>query len=752
MGGVVKIFIAGADICGLYAGLRLGTALPGAQVIVAGAATAQDAPGEILSNPVLPHLALDDADALDEILAAAHVAGGLRVMRADGAGGEDIVIPGLMYRTLAPSAMEPLLRRRALEAGCELRATWNLQEASDADLVVATDAEALTAMAGGDASEPSVPDATLRLAVFPLAGAPPELGFGFAARDGATFQAMLVPGPGGAGHLLVEDRREDPDNMDASGNDCAALFAPLIGGACVLPCAAGWRPLARPRAAPRQHGRTVAIGAAATISHPSVGLQLRFGLEDADALARALAGSSAADMAGALAAWSRARERASASLLRAGEASAEWLAGAARAFHLPMAQFAFACATRSLRLTYAHVRRAAPDFADRLDALVAGAEPETSPAQEPAPAARNAAPPPMFAPYRMRGLDLGNRLVFSPMCMYSAVDGAPTDFHLTHLGARAVGGFGLVIAEMTNVTPQGRMTPGCAGMYAPTHTPAWKRITDFVHTHTQAKIGIQLAHAGRKGAIGRSWEKYQPADTRETWETIAPSAIPFTPDRPIPREMSRADIAATVEAFVSAARMSDEAGFDMIELHMAHGYLLSSFISPLSNRRTDAYGGDLRNRMRFPLETFEAVRAAFPDDKPISVRISASDYRPDGVTPRESIVIARMLREAGCDIVAVSSAGVTADRRPAVSARLYQLAMCEAIRHEAQVAAMAIGGIVSHGDCNMIVASGRANLCAMARGALNDPYFPHHAAREQGYRFDWPLPYARADETIIRNS
>ncbi len=277
-------------------------------------------------------------------------------------------------------------------------------------------------------------------------------------------------------------------------------------------------------------------------------------------------------------------------------------------------------------------------------------------------------------------------------------------------------------------------------------------MTDFTHTHTQAKIGIQLAHAGRKGSIGRSWEKYDLMGEEDKWDVIAPSPIPFTPDRPLPKEMTQQDIVETIDAFARAARMSVEAGFDMIELHMAHGYLMSEFISPLANRRGDAYGGSLQNRMRFPLEVFEAVRTQIPEGMPIAARISATDYDPDGVTLRESLDIARMLYDAGCDIIAVSTGGVTAARRPTQAQRLYQLALCEAVRLEAKVPAMTVGGLVSHTDCNMIIGSGRADLCVMARGAMNDPYFPHHAAHEQGYKFSWPQPYDRADETVIKAS
>jgi anthraniloyl-CoA monooxygenase len=356
----------------------------------------------------------------------------------------------------------------------------------------------------------------------------------------------------------------------------------------------------------------------------------------------------------------------------------------------------------------------------------------------------------MFVPIRVRGLELANRIVVSPMCQYSAVGGCVNDWHLVHLGSRAMGGAGLVIAEMTDVSPEGRITHGCAGLYEPAHVAAWKRIVDFVHAHTAAKLGLQIAHAGRKGSVHHPWpgnEDRPLGPDEDPWETLAPSPIPYRPDWPPPREMTAADLARLREAFARAARWADEAGFDWLELHGAHGYLLSSFLSPLSNRRADAYGGSLANRMRFPLEVFAAVRAAWPDEKPMSVRLTASDWMPDGsgVTPEETVVVARELAALGCDLVDVSSGGNSPLSRVEYG-RMYQVPFADLVRHEARMPVMAVGALLGADHANTVLAAGRADLAVMARPHLADPYLTVHAAAGYGLGEDsypWPGQYWR---------
>jgi anthraniloyl-CoA monooxygenase len=349
--------------------------------------------------------------------------------------------------------------------------------------------------------------------------------------------------------------------------------------------------------------------------------------------------------------------------------------------------------------------------------------------------------PAMFTPLTLRGMTVINRIAMSPMCMYTADDGVVNDFHLVHLGSRAMGGVGLVISEMTDVSADGRISPGCAGMYKAEHVPAWKRITDFVHTHTDAKIGTQLGHAGRKGSQYKSWEgKNKPLDTGG-WEIVAPSAIPFTDGCDTPRAMTRADMDRVRDDFAAAAGRAAEAGFDFVELHGAHGYLLSTFISPLSNTRNDEYGGPLENRMRFPLEVVAAVRAAWGEDRPLGIRISATDWVEGGTTADDAVEIARMLKDAGIDIVDVSTGNVTDGARPPADG-LYQTPFSERVREEAGVPTMTVGNIRSAAELNGVIAEGRADICLLGKALLWDPYFARHAARALGYDAEnWPPQY-----------
>jgi anthraniloyl-CoA monooxygenase len=316
---------------------------------------------------------------------------------------------------------------------------------------------------------------------------------------------------------------------------------------------------------------------------------------------------------------------------------------------------------------------------------------------------------------------------------------------LVHLGSRAVGGAGLVITEMTDVSPEGRISLGCAGMYRKEHLEAWKRIVGFVHRESRAKIGIQLAHAGRKGSAHLPWERPDTALEPEAgaWETIAPSAIPFYPEWPMPREMDRSDMDRVIAAFEQATRYSEEAGFDLIEIHMAHGYLLSSFMSPLANQRSDQYGGSLENRMRFPLEVFASIRAAWPEERPIAVRISASDWMTDdrGVTAEESVQIAKLLKSLGCDLIDVSSAGNSPESEPQYG-RMYQVPFAEKIRYEARIPVAAVGAILGEDHANTVLAAGRADLAVMARPHLRNPYLTLDAAEKyEQWDHPWPNQY-----------
>jgi len=351
--------------------------------------------------------------------------------------------------------------------------------------------------------------------------------------------------------------------------------------------------------------------------------------------------------------------------------------------------------------------------------------------------------PPMFMPLTLRGMTLTNRVAMSPMCMYSATDGVVTDFHVVHLGSRAVGGAAMVMTEMTGVSPEGRISRGCAGIWSDAHIAPWKRVVDFIHAHSTSKIALQLGHAGRKGSQHLPWEGRDAAlPPGEAWQLVAPSAIAFSSKDAVPKAMDEADIAKLIRDFVAATKRAERAGFDMVELHFGHGYLLSSFISPLTNKRNDGYGGSLEGRMRLPLEIFHAVRKVWPERKPISARISAVDWVEGGNTADDAVEIGRMFKAAGLDILDVSSGNVTPGGRPTAGG-LFQTPFAERIRRETGIPTMTVGNIRSADEINAIVADGRADLALLAKGYLYDPYFVRHAAYSLGYDLPWPNQYAR---------
>ena len=353
--------------------------------------------------------------------------------------------------------------------------------------------------------------------------------------------------------------------------------------------------------------------------------------------------------------------------------------------------------------------------------------------------------PALFSPLTLRNMTVKNRVMMSPMCMYSAqdLDGTPNDFHVVHIGSRALGGAGLVCTEMTQISPEGRISLGDAGIWDDKHIEPWKRVVDFVHDHTDAKIAMQLGHAGRKGCDPLTWERGTPLAKELHWEMVAPSAIPFGPNSNTPRAMDQADIAKVKDDFVSAAKRADQAGFDMIELHCGHGYLLSTFISPLSNQRTDSYGGDIKGRMKFPLEVFHAVRAVWPENKPISARISAIDWIEGGNEISDGIIVAELFREAGLDILDVSSGNITHVRRPDVQG-LFQTPFSEEIKKHIDIPTITVGNIATATQANDVITAGRADICAIGKGHLYDPFWTHHAARALEHDEGWPKQYPAA--------
>ena len=525
---------------------------------------------------------------------------------------------------------------------------------------------------------------------------------------------------------------------------CERLFAKELEGHRLLSNRSVWRAFPTIRNARWFHENVVLMGDAAHTAHFSVGSGTKLAMEDAIALVNSLAACTR--IPDALAAYEAARRPPVESLQRAAQASLQWFEDTERYMNLEPIQFAFTLLTRSLRVTHENLKVRDPAFITTVDRWFAdGSERQAGIAAPRASEATGGArqsepPPPMFTPFRLRGLLLENRVVVSPMCQYSAEDGMPNDWHLVHLGSRAMGGAGLVYAEMTDVSPEARISVGCTGLWKPEQAVAWRRITDFIHANTRAKVAIQLGHAGRKGATLRMWEGDNEPLPEGGWPLLAPTALPYFAHSPVPKAMTRADMDTVVRDHERAAKLAIDAGFDLLEIHMAHGYLLASFITPLINRRKDEYGGPIENRMRFPLEVFDAVRRVWPEDRPMSVRISAVDWHPDGHGPEDAVEVARLLKQHGCDVVDVSAGQTVPDQRP-VYGRLFQTPFADRIRHEVGIATMAVGNISSYADVNTILAAGRADLCLLARAHLWDPYWTRHAAHELSYPLRWPDPY-----------
>ncbi|MBX3462797.1 MAG: bifunctional salicylyl-CoA 5-hydroxylase/oxidoreductase [Planctomycetes bacterium] len=567
--------------------------------------------------------------------------------------------------------------------------------------------------------------------------------FVFQPTQWGLFQVHAYPFETGRGTWIVECREETwrragLDQLDEaqSAAFCERLFADHLQGEKLLTNRSIWRTFPTIRCGSWRHDNVVLVGDAAHTAHFSIGSGTKLAMEDAIALADAVV-AHPSSVPAALLAYEEARRVDVAKVQRAAQTSLEWFENSERYLQQPPERFVFNLMTRSRRITYENLRRRDPALVERVDRLVAQVE---------GVGATEPPPPPAFAPFTVRSVTLPNRVVVSPMCQYSAQDGVPGDWHLVHLGSRAVGGAGLVFTEMTNVSPEGRISPGCTGIWNEAQAAAWQRIVRFVHENSAARIGLQLAHAGRKGSCSRPWEGDAPLASGG-WRTLGPSALPFRAGWPACKAMDAADLERVRAEFVRGAGLADRAGFDVLELHMAHGYLLSSFLSPLSNQRTDGYGGPLANRARFPLQVLEAVRAVWPQHKPLFVRLSATDWFDAdgrGFTVDEAVQVSRWLKAGGCDVVDVSSAGNVPESQPEYG-RMYQVPFAERIRAEAAVPVMAVGGIQGLDHAHTIVAAGRADLCAIARGFLADPYM---VQREAGLRrvaaHAWPPQYLAA--------
>ena len=599
------------------------------------------------------------------------------------------------------------------------------------------------------------PDVDMRSNVFAWMGSTKPLDaftFIFQETEWGPFIAHAYQYEAGRSTWIFET---DPDTFARAGlkglNEAQSakrmeeLFASFLDGHKLTTNRSIWRSFPMVRNRRWVKGNRVLLGDAKATAHFSIGSGTKLAMEDAIALADAML--TQPSIAQALNAYEHGRREEVEKTQHAADVSLVWFEHVDRFWHFDPVQFAFGVMTRSKAITYDNLRLRAPGFVDEVDVAFAKqvktAGIETSIDKPVAP---------MFQKLRLREMEVANRAVVSPMCIYSAKDGLPQDFHLVHYGARAIGGAGLVFTEMVCVAEDARITPGCAGLWTDAQQAAWTRIVDFVHTNSAAKFALQLGHAGRKGATRLMWDGIDRPLASGGWDVVSASPLPYFPDSRVPRELDRAAMDRISRQFVEAAIRGDACGFDMLELHCAHGYLLASFISPLTNHRTDEYGGSIENRMRFPLEVFTAMRAAWPAHKPMSVRISATDWAEGGLTGDDAVAVAEAFVQAGVDLVDVSTGQTVREARP-LYGRMFQTPFSDQIRNEARVATMCVGNITTADQVNTILAAGRADLVALGRPHLVDPGFTMRAAAWYGAPDQFcPPQYLPGQEQIVRNS
>ncbi|MDQ3070433.1 MAG: bifunctional salicylyl-CoA 5-hydroxylase/oxidoreductase [Acidobacteriota bacterium] len=746
----MKIAVIGGGPAGLYFSLLLKQARRDAAITVFERNRADDTFGwgVVFSDQTLGNFRAADAESFDAITASfshwddidVHVRG--RVITSSGHGFAGIARKKLLH----------ILQNRCAGLGVDLRFGTELADDADlaahgfgdADVVVAADGiKSAVRARHAVAFRPDLETGRARFiwlgTTFPFEA----FTFYFVENEHGVFQAHCYRFDASTSTFIVEcdeaswrragfDRMNLPESVAA----CERMFAQWLQGHRLMSNAradAGpWASFVRVKNHTWRDGNVVLIGDAAHTAHFSIGSGTKLAMEDAIALARELAPGRAIEEA--LAAYESERVTESLRLQNAARNSMAWFERVPRYLTLEPEQFTYSLLTRSQRVSHENLRLRDAAYLDGVERWFAGAD----------------ATPPLFTPFTLRGMTVSNRVVVAPMDMYCAVDGTPGEFHLVHLGSRAIGGAGLVMTEMTCVAPDGRITPGCTGMYAPGHVPAWRRIVDFVHRESRAHICLQLGHAGPKGSTRVPWEGEDIPLADEGWPLVGPSAVGYAPQLPVPRAMTRADMDRVRDEFVAAARMGIEAGFDMIELHCAHGYLLSSFITPLSNQRTDEYGGSIENRVRYPVEVFAAIRALWPAERPMSVRISATDWVEGGVTGEDAVAVAKAFAAAGADIVHVST-GQTSPAAQPVYGRMYQTPFSDQIRNDAGIPTIAVGNITEPDQVNGIIASGRADLCALARPHLTDPYWTLHAAAALGYKGQhWPVQYTTGRRQLER--
>jgi anthraniloyl-CoA monooxygenase len=669
-----------------------------------------------------------------------------------------------------------ILQARCEEVGVELVFETDVKSAAeyaDADLVIASDG--LNSRVRNEFADTFRPDVDVRRNRFVWLGTTrlfDAFTFDFQETPHGWFQAHAYRFDATHSTFIVETPEEvwakaglDRMEKEESIAFCEKLFAKVLDGHPLLSNAAHLRGSSQwirfPRVVcdhwvHRLEGGTpvVLMGDAAHTAHFSIGSGTKLALEDAIELARTI-GNSRGDLTAALEAYEAVRSIEVLKIQNAARNSTEWFEHVDRYVKLPPEQFAYSLLTRSQRISHENLRLRDQSYVEEYEDWIARRSGLPGRSQVDAGVQRASCKhsiPPMLTPFTARGVTLKNRIVVSPMAQYSCTDGVPGDYHLVHLGARAMGGAGMVVAEMTCTSPDARITPGCPGLWSTAQRDAWKRIVDFVHANSEAKIAMQIGHAGAKGSTRVPWEGEDQPLAEGNWPLVSASPQQYLDGiSDWSRAMTRADMDRVTADFVRATRFAAEAGFDWLELHCAHGYLLSSFISPLTNQRTDWYGGSLDNRLRYPLEVFAAIRAVWPKHLPISVRISAHDWVEGGITPDDAVEIARRFKAAGADLIDCSSGQVSKKQQP-VYGRMYQTPFADRIRNEAGIATIAVGAISEADHVNSIIAAGRADLCAIARPHLANPAWTLLEAAKIGVtEVEWPKQYRSAKQQLERN-
>jgi anthraniloyl-CoA monooxygenase len=749
---VKRIVCLGGGPAGLYTAILLRKALPSASVEVYERNRPDDTFGwgVVFSDQTMANFGSADARSHAAIVGSFHHWDDIDIHFA----GRRFVSGGHGFCGISRKRLLGILQERAAELGVRQdfeREVDSEADFADADLIVAADgANSKTRQRHEATIEPDIDRRKCRYIWLGTTRPFAAFTFAFERTEHGWFQIHAYQFSRELSTVIVETREETwlahgLDRLDTAGSIafCERLFGRYLDGHPLQSNArhlrgSAWLNFNRVQCRRWHDGKVVLIGDAAHTAHFSIGSGTKLAMEDAISLTRHVVAGG--PLEAGLEAYHAERGLEVLKLQSAARNRMEWFENVARYTHLPPEQFAYSLLTGSQRIGHENLKLRDAGFVEGYEGWLARRS------------GLKDARPPMFLPFSLRGLALANRVVVSPMAQYCATDGMPDDWHMVHYGHRALGGAGLVYTEMTCVSAEGRITPGCTGLWSEAQRDAWRRIVDFVHARTPAKVCLQIGHSGRKGSTQLGWEEMDRPLAEDNWPLLAPSPLPYLPGiSQTPIEMTRQQMSTVTAQFVRAAQLGQQAGFDMLELHMAHGYLLASFLSPLTNRREDEFGGDIHARLRFPLEVLRAVRAQWPLEKPLSVRISASDWAEGGLSDTDLLVIARALRDAGVDLIDVST-GQTVPWQKPVYGRMWQTPFADQVRNEIGIATMAVGNIYEPDHVNSIIASGRADLCALARPHLANPAWTLDAAARLGYAGQWwPNQYLSGRQQLERN-